>query len=431
MIEKPYSKQRWRFFDLGLFIHVAQRVAEDVGIVEYFSPYEEAFTGPHKSRLGEGVPGITRIPSFFENKDEVDRFIFTDVGFGDIVDDLRAQGKAVYGVGLQGQKIERDRFHLIKTLDERGLYCAPWKKIKGVSNLVAHLKESPGVWVKLNNDSRKIKETFFVKDYKSAANTLYKLAYDLDCFAETQLFLVEPPIFPGDKGVEMGDDWNFAGDYLPIGLYGAEMKGDSYGGRFMPYDELPVPARVVTEAMRPVFRKGGVQSARSSEIRFGKINGKVVGSFRDACQRFGCPPSGVLTRGYKNITKIMGEMAVMRMVKPEPVAEYCAEIIVGGSSVNDEAVEVFVDEKDMNRVLLRQYCKIKDQIFRVPHKDGTLVCECVGFGKTLEEAQQQARESVELVNFEGKTWQTDTFEEMDEKLDLADKMGVGLESGKK
>ena len=229
----------------------------------------------------------------------------------------------------------------------------------------------------------------------------------------------------------MGDDWNFSKDFLPVGLYGAEMKGDSYGGRFMPYGELPAPVRVVTDAMRPVFKRGGVQSARSSEIRFGRQNGKVVGSFGDACQRFGCPPSVVLTRGYTNITEIMGKMAVMEPVTPNPVKEYCAEIIVGGSSVNNEAVEVFLDDKHMNRVLVRQYCKIGDQIFRVPQKDGSLVCECIGFGDTLEEAQQEARESVELVNFEGKTWQSDTFDEMDEKLERADKLGVGLDSGKK
>jgi len=428
MIEKPFSKQRWRMYDKGLFIHIAQRLAEDVGTMEYFSPYEEAFTRPHKKRLGEGVPGINRIYHFFENIDDVDLFIFPDVGMGDLINDLRERGKRVYGVGLEGQQIELVRFELKKILKQRGLFSAPYVEKDGFDKLVAHLMNNPDVYVKVNDDCRGIVESFYVKDFKSAKNKLYKLAFDLDCFAETTPFMVEQPIFPGKKGVEMGDDWSFANDYLPFGCYGIERKGDSYGGRFIPYEKLPQPVRVVTDAMRPVFKRGDVRSARSTEIRFGRIDGKVVGSFGDACQRFGCPPSGVITRGYSNLPEIFYRMAGLEPVVPKFTKEYCAEIIVGGSSVNDEAVEIFLDEKHMNRVLLRQYCKIGDQIFRVPQKDGTLVCECIGFGDSLIEAQQQARESVELVDFEGKTWQVDTFDEMDGELERASKMGVGLAS---
>jgi hypothetical protein len=429
MVKKPFSKQRWRFFDLGLFMHIAMRVAEDVGTVEYFTPWVSAFAKPHQTRLGEGLPGVTRIQHFFEGIDEVDVFVFPDVGFGDLQDDLRRRGKAVYGCGFAAEMLEADRFHLRKVLAQRGLPVAPHKKIVGMSALYDYLEKHPDVWVKLNNDSRGIKETFHVKTLPLAFSTLTKMSADLDCFREQQLFLVEEPVFPGDKGVEMGDDWSFAGGkFLEVGCYGPEVKGDGYGGRFMEYGKLPAPVRVVTDAMRPVFAKSGCGSARSSEIRFGKVNGKLTGYFGDACQRFGCPPSGVLVRGYKNITEVMYSMATGEPVRPVPVKEYCAEIILSSSSANDEAVALEIKDKNLSRVLPRQFYKndVDGLYYRIPQKDGSLVAEAIGFGDSLEEAQQEARESVELIDFVGKDWSKDVFERMDENLEKADKLGIGL-----
>ena len=434
MIEKPLNKQRWRFYDLGLFMHVAMRVAQDVGKVEYFTPWVSAFSKPHQTRLGEGLPGVTRIQYFFENLDDVDVFVFPDVGFGDLQDDLRTRGKAVVGCGFLAERLEVDRFHLREVLRQRGLFCPKFKPIKGMSALYDYLEKNPDTWVKLNNNSRGIKETFHVKTLDMSFSTLTKMSADLDCFREQQMFLVEPPIFPGKDGVEMGDDWYFGGgQFLEVGCYGPEVKGDGYGGRFLHYEKLPAPVRVVTDAMRPVFTKSGCASARSSEIRFGKVNGKVVGSFGDACQRYGCPPSGVLVWGYKNITRILEGLAKGKWVKPEPVSEYCAEIILSSSSANDEAVAMEIKDKNLNRVLPRQFYRndVDKLFYRIPQKDGSLVAEAIGFGASLEEAQQQARESVELVDFVGKDWSKDVFERMDENLEKADKMGVGLKSGGK
>lgn len=428
---KPYSKQRWRFFDLGLFIHIAQRVAEDVGTVEYFSPWIGPFCTPHKAELGEGVPGVTRIDNFYNGLDDVDCFVFPDVGMGDVVDDLRRRGKRVFGCGYKAENIEFDRFELRKQLAGRGLPVAPYKKVVGITALREHLKANPKKWIKVDNKYRGILETTYIEEYETCKTTIAEWEYKLGAYAETCPFLVEDPSHP-DDGVEMGDEQFFNGtSSLSIAQLGCEIKGIGYGGLFLPYEQLPGPIKHVSDMTWPIQKRGGLQGARSTEIRFGKkqTGGKLVGYYSDACQRFGCPPSGTMSRGYKNITEIMYKVAGGEDVTPAPVSSHCAEIIVWSSEADTKDIAVKIKDKDMNRILLRQYGKVNGQYYRTHHNDGSLVAECIGFGSSLEEAQQQARESVELVDFEGKTWEKDVFEQMDEKLDKARKFGLWPKEG--
>lgn len=438
MIEKPYSKQRWRFFDLGLFIHLAQRVAQDVGTVEYFSPWVSAFSKPHQTKLGEGVPGIKRIQYFFEDLDSVDCFVFPDVGFGDLQDDLRRRGKRVFGMGFLAEKLEADRFYFREQLKKVGLPVAPHKKVKGISALYDHLEKNPDRWVKLNNDSRGIKETFYVKTLAHSLSTITKMSASLDCFREEQLFLVENPSHP-DDGVEMGGEDYFNGGYLSPTQYGCEVKGCGYGGIIVPYDHLPKPVRWVNEQSKTLIKHG--RGVRSTEIRFGKkqTEGRLVGYFSDACIRYGCPPSGTMTRVWRNITEMIYRIAGGEQVVPRSIAKrpddpfYVAEIILSASAAGTEAVPIEIKDKDLDRVLIRQFYKnsVDGLYYRIPQNDGTLVAEAIGFGSSLEEAQQEATESTELVKFDGKEYEKDIWEQMDEKLEKADKLGVGLESGMK
>jgi hypothetical protein len=427
-IEKPFSKQRWRFFDLGLFIHIAQRVAQDVKTVEYFTPWEEPFSKPHKKKLGKGVPGITRWDYFFEDIEDVDCFVFPDVGYGDIIDDLRARGKRVFGCGLRAQTIEADRFELRRMLKSRGLPVAPHKEVIGFDPLVEYLKKHPDVWVKINNDSRGIKETFHVSTYDKAKTDLHKFAAALDCFANEQIYLVEQPSHP-DDGVEMGDEQYFNGTKpLSIAQQGCEVKGVCYGGIFLPYDQLSPGVKAVSDATWPFQRRGGLQGIRSTEIRFGKkeTGGKLTGYYSDACQRYGCPPSGTSTRGYKNITEMIYRVAGGEDVTPDPVADCCAELIVWADAVNDTAVPFEIKDKDFDRVLVRQFYKnsVDGMFYRIPHNDGKLVAECIGFGKTMEEAQAEALKSVDLIKFDGKQYQVDAFDQLNKKLAEAKKMNI-------
>ena len=426
MIHKPFSKQRWRFFDVGaLFMHVAQRVAQDVKTMEYFSPWERGFPKPHDAAMGEGVPGLKRWDYFFEDMDDVDCFVFPDIGYGDLIDDLRRRGKRVFGCGLGAQMWEADRFLFRKMLKERGLPVMAYHPVEGITELRADLEANPDQYVKLNNDARGVEESFHAKDYKSVATKLYKIAAKLDCFAEDQIILVEKTRPHG--GEEQGEEQFFDGkNYLNNALLGLELKGCNYGGHFMAYDDLPGPVKHICEAIKPGLEKGGLRGVRSTEIGFVKVDGKLVGYFGDPCQRFGCPSGGALTRGTKNLTEVMYRVAGGEKVKLEYVAPYCAEAITWSNNANDTALPITIKEKDMDRVLLRQFYKNKKDgfFYRIPMGDGGLVAECLGFGKSMEEAQDEAKKSLEMIDFEGKDWEVDGFEKLNEKLKRSRKLGV-------
>ena len=426
MIEKPYSKQRWRIFDSGgLFPHVAQRIAQDVKTMEYFSPWERGFPKPHDCAIGDGVPGLIRCDYFFEGIEDIDCVWFPDMGYGDLIDDLRKRGIRTGGCGKGAQEWETDRFKFREMLKSRGLPVMQYHPVTGITNLIKDLKVNPGVWVKMNNDARGIEETFFVKSYAAVATKIYKMAAKLDCFAEDQLFMVENSRPKG--GEEIGDEQFFDGnDYLNNALLGIELKGCNYAGIFLPYDDLPEPVKHISEATKAGLRKGGLRGVRSAEIGFSKMDGKLVGHYSDACQRFGCPSGGALTRGCKNLTEVMYRVAGGEKVEFETIAPYSAEIITWSNTANDTAVPITLKEKDMDRVLLRQFYKNeKDGMFyRIPMGDGGLVAECLGFGKSIEDAQQQATESLALIDFEGKEWEKDGWEQMDEKLANARKLGI-------
>ena len=428
MIEKPFSKQRWRMFDPGgLFINIGQRLAKDIKTMEYFSPWERGFPRPHDSAMGEGVPGLVRWDYFFEDLDDVDLFIFPDTGYGDLINDLRKRGKRVFGCGLGAQMWETDRFKFREMLQQIGLPVVPYTDppIEGVTALVKYLKAHPKIWVKVNNDSRWIGETFFAKTYEAVATLIYKMSAKLDCFVEDQLFMCEQ--CRPDGGEEMGDEQFFNGtDYLNNALLGLELKGCNYVGHFMAYDDLPAPVKLVDDRIKPGLKKGGLQGVRSTEIGFVKVNGKVIGYYSDACQRFGRPSGGALTGGTKNLNEVMFRVASGEKVKLEYVAPYCAEAICWSNEANDTAIPIQVKEKDMGRVLLGQYYKNKKDgmFYRIPMGDGGLVAECLGFGKSVEEAEQDATESIGLIEFSGKEFEVDGWEKLDEKLERSKKLGV-------
>ena len=254
--------------------------------------------------------------------------------------------------------------------------------------------------------------------------------------------MLEKPSHPED-GTEMGDERFFTdGEYLSLAQYGCELKGCGYAGIYLPSDMLPGPVSVVSEAIKPILKRSGAAGVRSTEIRFGKkqTGGKLTGFFMDACMRNGRPPSGTVNEGLENITEVISCVARGEQVVPVPKklangkpAKYCAEIIVCCPAADNEAIPFTIKDKDFSRVKVGQFYKnSKDGLYyRIPLGDGSLMAECVGFGESLDEAEQQATESVELIDFEGKEYEKDIWDQMEEKLEKADKLGVGLQSGKK
>jgi len=89
-----YAKKSILVIDNGLFLHFAEHLTEYFGTVYYWSPWVSAFPKSNSLIVGQGVPGITRVRSIWEVADEVDLFVFLDIGYGQLQDYLAGMGKA-------------------------------------------------------------------------------------------------------------------------------------------------------------------------------------------------------------------------------------------------------------------------------------------------------------------------------------------------
>ena len=105
---KDLSKLTCRIYGYGIFeIFLAQALGPmngGFGKVELFCPWMDSFCKPAPRWIGRNIPGVTRIWEFFDNKDKVDTWAFFDVGDADIQQDLRAQGRAIFGTGGRQKK---------------------------------------------------------------------------------------------------------------------------------------------------------------------------------------------------------------------------------------------------------------------------------------------------------------------------------------
>ncbi len=435
MIQKPYSKMKVRVYDLGLFTHLAAALAEYFGVVEYFTPWVSPFSTPELQMIGSGIPGLTRIDSFEEDDDSVDLWVFFDVGNGDMQERLRRSGKLVFGCG-DGEILEGKRGLFKKVLAGRGLPTGKYQMVTGVESLVKVLKSEQDKWIKVDNNARGVLESFHHKNWINSMSTVDKWAHDLGFLREEQVFMIEDPIHPKD-GVEPGCDRFFTnGNYLANCMYGFEAKGEGYSCISLDFNDLPKPVLLVENAMRPVYAKYDIRGMMSSELRIGPDKKP---HFIDACQRAGRPPSGISSARYTNFGPMVlgvakGEAVVPEYDKKKP---YASEIIIHSSVTKNEqtTLPLEVKEKDLKRVKMGNICQAKQ-------KDGTMqffailsncgfMAEAIGFGSTLEESQQQAIESAQKIDCIGKDFNANVFDDLDEKLELADKYGVGLKSGKK
>lgn len=292
MSQNDLSKLTCRIFDFGLFgVFLGQALGplnDGFGRVELFTPHESAFPDRKDRDIGRGIPGITRIWSFWENKDSVDTWFFPDIGATDIQQELLSQKRAVFGTGTgvrdkkgdTSAELEWDRLKFKQTLIKQGLAVPKWENVKGIDALVAKAEKDPGFWVKPNVGERRVFETFFIEDLKSARSKLDQIAHDLGPGRDITYFMTEKPV----PGIEPGSDQFICnGIALEDGLYGWEQKGDGYVCRAMKLADMPPAVKTVNDAMAPVFKQYGINAAISTEVRQGqnRISYYIDGCFDD------------------------------------------------------------------------------------------------------------------------------------------------------
>jgi hypothetical protein len=254
--------------DYGTFTALADKLAETMQKVYYYSPAEKEYKSIQDAMMGFGLKRVIKLEDFFDPDvfDTIDLFIFPDIGYGGLQRHLVSLGKAVWGsMGADELELYRDFF--IQTLKEVGLPIAKSKTIQGLTALGNYLKNVDNKWIKINC-FRDNMETWYHLNYIHSARRLENLAIIFGGAKEQVTFVVQNVI---DSDMECGyDGWCINGQYPSKSFQGYEKKNELYLGSLLQDKDLPEEIQFVNERMAPVLEEYGYKNWWATEIRVSK-----------------------------------------------------------------------------------------------------------------------------------------------------------------
>lgn len=374
--------------DSGIFLHVARRLARDFHKVYFWTPWETAFPHFKDAAIGDGYGDIIRVESIEQVKAECDLFVFPDIGYGDLQCELEAQGKAVWGA-RHGDELEARRglfMHMLAT--ETSLPVPRYQKIKGLTNLVLHLKDNPDRYIKVST-YRGDFETCHFRSMEEDHALLDSWGVKLGPLREDWFFYVFEPI---DAVTEDGvDSWCIDGQWPSLVIHGSECKDKAYIGAFQSFSDVPDEVRVVNEQMGPVLARYGYRAAFSTEVR---ITEALESHFTDPTCRFPSPPSQVMCELIGNLGEIVWQGANGILVDPVPAAQVGVQAIF---KVDREEWGVFKIPPELDESVKVAFSFKKDGLVCVP-PDPQGIAE-VGWltatGDTIAQAIESLRDKKE------------------------------------
>jgi len=148
--------------DTGIFPHIARRLAREFDTVWYWTPWESAFPRLKDSVIGDGYPDIIACESIEEVKAECDLFVFPDIGYSDLQEELVKQGKAVWGC-RRGDELEARRGKFLEVLGTTNLPVPKFKKVMGITSLKLFLKDKEDQYIKVSTYRGDFETTHFPK----------------------------------------------------------------------------------------------------------------------------------------------------------------------------------------------------------------------------------------------------------------------------
>jgi hypothetical protein len=384
-----FSNQTALVIDQGLYVHVAQRLAQSFGRVLYYcNGWRSAFPVSERFNIGAGIEGIERVENPWEHVEGADLIVFPDTYFGGEQEYLRRQGKRVWGSG-HAEILELHRDELKTVLKRAGLPVGPYRIILGMEELRAYLKDNPGVYVK-GNVFRGDVETFRNSNWVVTQPLLDDLASRLGPRQNSTVFVVEDPI----EGVELGYDGACIDGRFPgVACYGYEAKDAGYVGKVVDYEELPAALREVNARLAPALAALGCRSFFSTEIRVGADR---VPYLMDPAMRAGSPPSEAYVELFANWDEVIWAGAEGEVTDLKPVAGYAAEIILRSEWARQHFLALDIPQSIRRFIKIHGHCRIEGSDYAAPLGIRE-VGAAIGLGDSLEEAVGAALEHAQAV----------------------------------
>lgn len=368
--------------DNGLFLPIARRMARDFGRVLYYSPCERSFPSVAQCLIGDGFPDIERITTPWDHKNEVDLFVFPDVGFGALQVELIEQGKLVWG-SRKADELELSRGKFLETLMNTALPVPKYRMIRGLTALCDYLKGEEDKYVKISR-FRGDMETLHYRSWAEDESTLDAIAVKLGPLKEQMPFYVFEPI---NTKIEDGvDSYCIDGQWPSLCVHGMEAKDKAFLGAIQKFSDLPEEVRVVNDEFGPVLAEYGYRGFFSSEVRITKEGESF---FIDPTCRAGSPPSQSMTELFDNFSQIVWEGAAGNLADPIPAAQFAVQGLLSVSGDVRAWRTLTVDSYMDQWVKCGNCMRVEDRLCFPPdpmNAGSQDVGWLVGIGDTMEEA---------------------------------------------
>lgn len=406
--------------DNGLFTEFASVLARTYKTVYYCPAWEEAFPMMQCGRIGEGIEGLKVISSPFAVISACDLFVFPDLNYGHLQVYLRSIGKAVWGSGL-GEELEQDRVKGKAIQARVGLPVGDYEVVRGTSKLREYLKKHDDVYVKISK-WRGSFESFNSINYRLAEPLLDQIDKDLGVFQHCTDFVVEKAL--PDK-IELGiDAYTIDGKQPNSLLGGIEIKDCGYVGVFQEMDKFPKPLVDVSRAFEPIFKKYGYRGSYSTEVRIGKDQKPYLIDFTT---RLPSPPNELYQEFYTNMAEIVWQGANGNCIDPIPAAKYGAQIRLHSDWANTHWQPVDFPMSIRRNVKLVNPVCIEGRYYVVPQYYGmSEIGSVIGWGDTMEEAIEQAKEMAKQVEGHGVTAQSHSMDEAESEIAKGEEYGIRM-----
>jgi hypothetical protein len=395
---KPVEEVTACVCDYGTFISVAEKLAETMEKVYYFSPFETEYQDIRACINGEGLSKVQRLDNPLDPTilPDIDLFVFPDIGFSGLQRHLRDMGKAVWGhCGASDLELYRDFF--LATLEEVGLPTIHSQELVGLTALNEYLKdeENQNKWVKVCR-YRANMETWHHQDYRTSVRSLDSLAVIFGGAKETVKFVVQDDI---KSDMEVGyDGWCIDGQYPSHSFQGYEKKNELYLGSVLSAKDLPEGIQVVNAAMAPVLANYGYRNWWATEIRMAD----GIPYFIDPTPRMPGQTGEHQLESIANFADIIWAGANGIVLRPQFRWKFAAEATLHyelepkDRAINDEWKTLPVPEEVQRWVKLYYYCQI-DGVYHLMAKNTDEVGVVIGGGNDIDEAIHNLMEHLEML----------------------------------
>lgn len=405
---KPIEEVVACVVDYGTFMSVAQKLAEKMHKVYYHTPYQTEYQDVRNVAMGMGVQNIVRCDDFMDPEvlDEIDLFVFPDIGFGGLQKHLRSIGKAVWGhMGADELELLRDKF--IITLSDAGLPIIPNVRIMGISALARYLKTNTNKWIKVNR-FRANMETWHHKTFATSQRILESLAVIFGGAREHIVFIVQDDL---ESEQEIGyDGWCIDGEFPEASFQGYEKKNELYIGSFLAREDLPEEVETINRAMSPVLKSYGYRCWWATEIRV--ADGRAY--FIDPTPRMPGQTGEHQLETIENIAEVIWEGANGNLIAPIAKWKFAAEATLHfDDSLKDSAVQKQWNSFEIPKTLqkwvkLYRACYLDNMWHATEEEIGVLL----GVGDSYKQAISDLEKKLKLFKGTAISAHTEGFSEL-------------------